>query len=120
MNEQGRYLTESVPAAAQALTGIDGDQTLVALFSPTTDPAVPSRSDVRLVLPRINIYNIALRARVAFTVRWAPARVSRQPIEATGSVHPWDNAYRARPGSTFRFGIEGTAPAKTRPAKEAP
>lgn len=109
MNEQGQYLTESVPASAQAFTGIDGPQALVAEFSPTTDPATPGKGEVKLVLPRINIYNIAPGARVQFSVRWTPARVSRQAIEATGAVAPWGDAPKvARPGSTFRFGIEGT------------
>lgn len=109
MSERGQYLTEWVPASAQAITGVDGEQVLRADFSAAAHPTTPGRDDVRLVLPRINIYNIAPGAQVQFSVRWTPARVSQQARQASGSVVAWGDAPKvARPGSTFRFGVEGT------------
>jgi len=113
MSERGQYLTESVPASAQAITGMDGEQVLRADFAPAIDQPAPGKDEVRLVLPRINIYNIPPGARVQFSVRWTPARVTRQPAQASGSVTSWGGGPKvARPGSTFRFGIEGTGASK--------
>lgn len=116
LNQHGQYLTESAPASAQAITGIDGDQALMADFSPTADSSPAGKGDVRLVLPRINIYNIAPGARVQFSVRWSPARVSPKPIQASAPVTSWGDAPKvARPGSTFRFRIEGKGTGNDRP-----